>query len=497
MTTEAVSSAAAAGTGVPAAPGSGAEPVAVDAVLVDVMVRGARMVAAVEAATLAAIAALVSGRQAAARDGLLAWRRDHPDSRLARQDWDSAAADCDESVAGEVADEVAAALRLSGRAARARLDLAVDLTTITSATLEALRAGALDVARARRIVEAVAPLHATDPALAAVVETEILARAGEQTPAQLAASARRVVLRRARELAERASDRAQRERRVGVEPAHDPAGRDAGQADLWVTGRADRVEAAFANLTRVARAHLEDHPGESRTLDQVRADLALTALLGDLRTGRVSTVARTEVGDPEAGDPTRVPDPPVTVHLVMPLSTLTGGDEPAELVGHGPLPAPLARDLLLRTEPAGDVGDPATASDRSPRRHEHPVTVLLREDVAFTRWLTDPAGVVTTTGTRTYRPPAGIARTVRARDLTCRFPGCRVGAQRCDLDHTVSWPAGETSPANLVAVCRHHHEEKTKGRWGVTLDPATAALTWTAPTGHTYTTHPPAWREDP
>jgi hypothetical protein len=534
MTTEAVSSAAAAGTGVPAAPrsaaagstvsqvtrvpslrgsaplrpepapepvtpaepGSGAEPVAVDAALVDVMVRGARMVAAVEAATLAAVAALVLGRQAAARDSLLAWRREHPDSRPARQDWDSAAAECEESVAGEVADEVAAALRLSGRAARARLDLAVDLMTITPATLEALRTGALDVARARRIVEAVAPVHATDPALAAVVEAEILARAGEQTPAQLAASARRAVLRRARELAEQASDRAQRERRVGVAPAHDPAGRDAGQADLWVTGRADRVEAAFANLTRVARAHLQDHPDETRTVDQVRADLALTALIGDLRIGRLR-ISAPAAGDPEAGDPTRVSDPPVTVHLVMPLSTLTGGGEPAELVGHGPVPAPLARDLLLRTEPAGDLGDPATASDVSPRRHERPVTVLLREDVTYTRWLTDPAGIVTTTGTRTYRPSAGIARTVRARDLTCRFPGCRVGGQRCDLDHAVSWPAGETSPANLAAVCRHHHEEKTKGRWGVTLDPTTAALTWTAPTGHTYTTHPPAWPEGP
>lgn len=86
---------------------------------------------------------------------------------------------------------------------------------------------------------------------------------------------------------------------------------------------------------------------------------------------------------------------------------------------------------------------------------------------------------------------------MRARDLTCRFPGCRTRADRCDLDHTIPWPRGRTAPANLAALCRGHHEGKTKGRWGVVLDPTTAALTWTAPSGHTYTTHPPTWPEGP
>jgi hypothetical protein len=492
--------------------------VAVDAALVDVMVQGARVVAAAEAAGLAALAGLVLGRQGAAREELRVWRREHPGSRLARQDWDAAVADCEESVAGEVADEVAAALRVSRRTARARLDLAVDLMTVAPATLQALRTGALDLPRAQRVVEAVAPVHAQDPALAAVVEAEVLTRAGDQTPAQVAASARRVVLRHARAVAQQASEQAHQQRRVGVQPADDPAGRDAGQASLWISGRADRVEAAFANLTRTARAHLDTHPDDTRTLDQVRADLALTALLADLRTGRLRTPhpddpahdpgtgpseGRALGGDvvtPDgpAADPTRVPDPPVTVHLVLPLSTLTGGNEPAELLGHGPIPAPLARDLLLRTEAGHGTGPPDHPGNPGRHQHlEHPVTVLLREDVTFTRWLTDPTGIVTTTGTRTYRPPAGLARTIRARDLTCRFPGCRTPATRCDLDHTTPWPTGDTSPQNLTALCRGHHDGKTKNRWNVTLDPTTATLTWTAPTGHTYTTHPPTWPEGP
>ncbi|MGF1663026.1 MAG: hypothetical protein ACFCVG_11280 [Kineosporiaceae bacterium] len=441
------------------------EPVALDTALVDTMVQGATVVAAAEAAGLAAVAGLVLGRQGAARADLLAWRREHPDHRIARQAWDVAAADCHDSVADEVADEVSAALRMS-----------------------------------RRIVEALTPVHAQDPALAAVVEAEILTRAPEQTPAQVSASARRAVLRHAHRIAQDATEQAHTGRRVGIEPASDPAGRDAGQAGLWVTGRADRVQAAFDTLTRAARTHLDTHPQERRTLDQVRADLALTALLTDLRTGRLRTDHdHTHHSPPDDGaDPTEVPDPPVTVHLVLPLSTLNGGDEPAELLGHGPLPAPLARDLLLRTERARQSAwRGEDAPEASLPRHEHPVTVLLREDVTFTRWLTDPRGAVVSTPATAYRPPAGVARTARARDLTCRFPGCRTPAHRCDLDHTVPWPGGKTSPANLATVCRGHHEGKTKGRWGVALDPDTAALTWTAPTGHTYTTHPPAWPEGP
>jgi hypothetical protein len=38
-------------------------------------------------------------------------------------------------------------------------------------------------------------------------------------------------------------------------------------------------------------------------------------------------------------------------------------------------------------------------------------------------------------------------------------------------------------------LCRHHHRLKHRGRWTVTHAGA-GAVHWTAPTGHTYTTHP-------
>ncbi|MGZ5379112.1 MAG: hypothetical protein ACXWD8_14160, partial [Mycobacterium sp.] len=90
-----------------------------------------------------------------------------------------------------------------------------------------------------------------------------------------------------------------------------------------------------------------------------------------------------------------------------------------------------------------------------------------------------------------YRPSAGLARFVRARDLTCRFPGCTAPAQFCDIDHVIPHPLGPTHPSNLACLCRKHHLLKTfwAGDWELELLPDGAAV-WTSPTGRTYTTYP-------
>ena len=64
-------------------------------------------------------------------------------------------------------------------------------------------------------------------------------------------------------------------------------------------------------------------------------------------------------------------------------------------------------------------------------------------------------------------------RAVRARDVTCRFPGCRRAADSAgtDLDHTIPYPTGPTSATNLAALCRRHHRLKHTAGWTVTLHP--------------------------
>jgi hypothetical protein len=85
-----------------------------------------------------------------------------------------------------------------------------------------------------------------------------------------------------------------------------------------------------------------------------------------------------------------------------------------------------------------------------------------------------------------YRPSAITREFVQWRDLTCRWPGCDRPVARCDLDHTVPYPAGFTHASDLKHYCRVHHLIKTfHGGW-VEQQLPDGTIILTAPTGHTY-----------
>ena len=94
-----------------------------------------------------------------------------------------------------------------------------------------------------------------------------------------------------------------------------------------------------------------------------------------------------------------------------------------------------------------------------------------------------------------YRPSVKLQRFVRCRDLACRFPGCDVPAEVCDIDHAIAYPLGATHPSNLRCLCRKHHLLRTfwtdEDGWHDRQLPD-GTIVWTAPTGRTYTTHPGA-----
>jgi hypothetical protein len=94
-------------------------------------------------------------------------------------------------------------------------------------------------------------------------------------------------------------------------------------------------------------------------------------------------------------------------------------------------------------------------------------------------------------GRARYRPPAALADFVRTRDRTCRFPGCRQPARRCDLDHVEPFPGGPTSAGNLATECRHHHRLKHETGWQLLTDPDDPeVLYWISPTGRIHESRP-------
>ncbi|GAA1711436.1 hypothetical protein GCM10009809_04590 [Isoptericola hypogeus] len=149
------------------------------------------------------------------------------------------------------------------------------------------------------------------------------------------------------------------------------------------------------------------------------------------------------------------------VHVTVPITTLTGtSEDSATLDGAIPLDAETARQLAA-----------------------HAPTLR--------RILTDPVtGAMLTVDRRSYVVPADLRAFLTLRDVTCRFPGCRIPARRCDVDHTTAWVDGGTTDAgNLAHLCRKHHTLKHESRWAVEQLDA-GVLAWTSPRGRTYLTTP-------
>jgi len=182
----------------------------------------------------------------------------------------------------------------------------------------------------------------------------------------------------------------------------------------------------------------------------------------------------------------------VSLQVIVPANTLTGdSDQPGWVPGHGPVTAEQVHELTWPKAGLAMGPETSTGAGNRPEPETNAGTGI-GSHVSIRRLLTDPAtGVLTDVAERRYRPSAGLDRAVRARDVTCRFPGCRRSADSSgtDLDHTVAWPQGPTSATNLAVLCRRHHRLKHTAGWNVTIDP-TGVMTWTTPTGRQYQTEP-------
>ncbi len=337
--------------------------------------------------------------------------------------------------ASSVVQEVAFALSVVDGHAGALVSTAEALTTRLPRTLGLMDRGVVDGFGAVKVAAATSWLSDEDArAVDVLLEDRLEGRNSEQ-------------IRKAASHAASTVDRDGASRRT----EHHRAGRrlvvrqgEVGVASIEVEdGPVEKVTAAYTRIDREARAlKTGDEP---RTLDQLRADVALDLLLG----GQVGKSERCEV------------------FLYMDLATYLGvNEDPAELAGHGYIPASLAREIA-----AG------------------PDTVLRRI-------ITDPlSGQVLDLGRDRYRPTAGVGEFVRVRDRECRRPGCHRVAQACDLDHVVPWQfGGHTNADELIDLCRRDHRLKDEPGWVYSLAPD-GTLTVTTPTGQTYDSSPPPLHE--
>ncbi|MGD2122465.1 MAG: DUF222 domain-containing protein [Gemmatimonadota bacterium] len=77
-------------------------------------------------------------------------------------------------------------------------------------------------------------------------------------------------------------------------------------------------------------------------------------------------------------------------------------------------------------------------------------------------------GAILDVGRRTRTIPSALRRALEVRDRGCRFPGCE--SRFTEGHHAVHWAdGGETSQANTLLLCRHHHRLVHEGGWTVRL----------------------------
>jgi len=217
-----------------------------------------------------------------------------------------------------------------------------------------------------------------------------------------------------------------------------------GMAWLSAYVAADVAVGVWSRATEAARAL--QGPNESRTLTQLRADVAAKWLLAGVVEG--------------------TPSPKAQVLVTVPVLSLLGaGTEPAVLDGYGPVPPSIARRL---------VGDGAGS---------------------FLRVLTDPRnGAPLEIGRTSYRVPKAMRAWLRLRDGRCPFPGCNNHSLDNEADHLLAWSeGGGTGITNLGQPCRRHHRLRHTTAWRPVDATRDQAPGWISPAGRSYSSEQQDW----
>ncbi len=381
-----------------------------------------------------------------------------------------------------IANEVALIAKVSCGVAHGQLALASKTREDFPALLDALDESVATPAQVEKLVEVGFKVHQDDPAVQAerrAVFVEVMLermRREPLPPRALQHAAERVAEELTGESIDQRHARARRQRRASVEDLGD------GMSILRVTTATfvahairDRVRkqaTAIIKARPTTTGHDHAEPAQSREAAGVAGVAGAGGAAGAAGAVEPDERGLNEVMSDVIADMLLTSDPrgnsaaagiQATVQLSIPITTaLTKSDQPgrapAMLEGMTPMPIEDAKHLA------------ATAP-------------------AFIRVLTHPiTGAVQAVDS--YTPTAAMRAFLRARDLHCRFVGCRQPATACELDHTTDYQyGGKTAIWNLSDFCKNHHIVKHHTAWNVQqLDGG--VLQWTTPSGKTYIDQP-------
>lgn len=334
-----------------------------------------------------------------------------------------------------LAAEIALARRESPARGKRHLELSRALAEDMPHTRRALSAGRIREEHAQSVVNETTMLSSDHRKQ---VDHAMKDRLGAAGPRELANEAKAHAQRLDPDNTAQRARKVTEDRRVTCESLGD------GMSKLTAVGPSQLLQAAYQNLRQAARTQLstgktQDAAGNPRSRDQLLFDALIERTTGQ-------------------SDATVVP---VQVLLLMTPNTLFAqGDTPAWLIGHGPIPAAVARAWLA---------DPKVA-------------------VELRRLFTDPKGqgiVALESKARAF--PAGLRNMVLARDNTCRTPYCEAAIQ--ETDHMTPYrDGGTTSWQNASGLCAACNQTKENRGWK--HDGSAQTLNVTTPTGHTYTKIP-------
>jgi hypothetical protein len=174
----------------------------------------------------------------------------------------------------------------------------------------------------------------------------------------------------------------------------------------------------------------------------------------------------------------------IEVHLVMRAETLLDPNDntPADLTGHGPIPADLARHLTRTGQGQKWWRRLFTSAGPSTRAGNNILGNITSGNIVGG----DPFR---------RRFDGWLAQLIRLRDQTCRNPYCDAPIRHTDHIRRHA-DGGETTLTNGRGVCQRCNQVRELPGWDVTLDhdglggPA-HTVTITTPTGHTHQSRAP------